>query len=144
MNAIACIFLERAAAIAASLAVTIGAFAQAQAQDQSAAPARSDAQARELQKESETLQKPLGQFTAERDAVSRPLPDAKSAGAKLVSTYCAQCHAAPTPTLHTAMEWSSVAQRMHMQMDSRWQSVNTPTEQEMDRIVAYMQKHARQ
>lgn len=75
---------------------------------------------------------------------SKPLPDAKSVGAKLVSAYCVQCHEAPTPTLHTAKEWSSVTQRMHVQMDSRWQSINTPTEQEMSSIVAYMQKHARQ
>jgi hypothetical protein len=75
---------------------------------------------------------------------SSPLPDAKSAGAKLVSTYCVQCHAAPAPSLHTAKEWSSVTQRMHIHMDSRWQSINTPTEQEMNSIVAYMQKHARQ
>ncbi|MGJ7511465.1 hypothetical protein [Variovorax sp. GT1P44] len=86
----------------------------------------------------------MDRFNAAPDAVSKPLPDATSAGAKLVSSYCAQCHAAPMPTLHTAKDWSSVTQRMHIQMDSRWRSVNTPTEQEMDSIVAYMQKHARQ
>ncbi|OUM00783.1 hypothetical protein [Variovorax sp. JS1663] len=73
---------------------------------------------------------------------SKPLPDAKSAGAKLVSTYCVQCHAAPAPSLHTAKEWSSATQRMHIHMDSRWQSINTPTEQEMNSIVAYMQAHS--
>jgi mono/diheme cytochrome c family protein len=35
---------------------------------------------------------------------AKPLPDADSAGAKLVSSYCVQCHAAPPPTLHTAKE----------------------------------------
>lgn len=72
-----------------------------------------------------------------------PLPDGDSAGGKVVSTYCVQCHSAPQPTLHTADEWTSVAQRMHLHMDSSWQGIKTPTEQEMKTIVAYMQKHAR-
>jgi hypothetical protein len=75
---------------------------------------------------------------------TKPLPDADSAGAKLVSSYCVQCHAAPQPTLHTAREWTSVAERMHIRMDSGWQGIKTPSEQEMKTIVAYMQKHARQ
>ena len=74
---------------------------------------------------------------------AKPLPDADSAGAKLVSSYCAQCHAAPQPTLHTAKEWTSVTERMHIRMDSGWQGIKTPTEQEMKTIVAYMQTHAR-
>lgn len=138
------ISLGRTTALAASLTVLISAFAQAQVQSQSPATALSDAQVRELQKQTETLQTPLDPLNAAPDAVTKPLPDARSTGAKLVSTYCVQCHAAPSPTLHSAKEWSSVTQRMHIQMDSRWRSVDTPTEQEMDSIVAYMQKHARQ
>lgn len=72
-----------------------------------------------------------------------PLPDADSAGAKLTSTYCTQCHAAPQPTLHTAEEWTDVTQRMHARMNGGWQGVKTPTPQEMDTIVAYMKEHAR-
>ncbi len=72
-----------------------------------------------------------------------PLPDADSPGAKLTGTYCTQCHAAPKPTLHTAAEWTSVTQRMHEHMNGGWQGIKTPTPQEMDVIVAYMQKHAR-
>ena len=71
-----------------------------------------------------------------------PLPDADSAGAKLASTYCTQCHAVPQPTLHTADEWKSVTQRMHARMNGGWQGIKTPTPQEMDVIVAYLQKHA--
>jgi len=75
---------------------------------------------------------------------SKPLPDPDSAGAKSVATYCTQCHAAPQPTLHTAQEWASVMQRMHARMDNGWgEGIKTPTKQEMDTIVAYMQKHAR-
>lgn len=74
---------------------------------------------------------------------AKPLPDADSAGAKLVSTYCTQCHAAPQPTLHSAKEWTSVTQRMHIRMDSGWQGINAPTEQEMKTLVGYLQRHAR-
>jgi hypothetical protein len=74
---------------------------------------------------------------------TQALPDPDSPGAKLVSTYCVQCHAAPQPTLHTAKEWAGVTQRMHIRMESGWQGVKTPTEQEMKTIVAYMQSHAR-
>ena len=74
---------------------------------------------------------------------AKPLPDADSVGAKLVSTYCVQCHAAPQPTLHTAKQWADVTQRMHIRMENGWQGIKTPTEQEMKTIVAYMQKYAR-
>ena len=77
-------------------------------------------------------------------ASAKALPDAASAGATLVSTYCAQCHAAPQPALHTAKEWAGVTQRMRAHMDGGWQGIKTPSEQEMKSIVAYMQKHARQ
>ena len=72
-----------------------------------------------------------------------PLPDIHSAGAKLVSTYCVQCHAAPDPTLHTAEQWADVTRRMHIHMQSGGPGVKTPTEQEMETIVAYMRKYAR-
>jgi hypothetical protein len=80
----------------------------------------------------------------------RPSPSAKpsakeeSREAKLVATYCAQCHAAPPPTLHTATEWASVTERMHARMDNAAQGIKTPSEQEMNTIIAYLQKHARQ
>lgn len=74
---------------------------------------------------------------------AKALPDAASAGATLVSTYCAQCHAAPQPGLHTAKEWASVTQRMRAHMDGGWRGIKAPSEQEMKAIVAYMQKYAR-
>jgi cytochrome c5 len=76
-------------------------------------------------------------------ASTKPLPDADTVGAKLVSTYCAQCHGTPQPFLHTADEWVSLAQRMHELMDKGW-GIKSPTKQEMTTIVAYLQKHARQ
>jgi hypothetical protein len=86
----------------------------------------------------------MGGGMMNRPAPSDPLPDAASSGAKLASTYCSQCHAAPQPSLHTAKEWISVTQRMHDRMLNSWKGIKTPTDTEMKAIVDYMQKHARQ
>jgi hypothetical protein len=71
------------------------------------------------------------------------LPDSGSAGAKLVLTYCTQCHAAPQPTLHTATQWTDVTQRMQVHMQNGWRGIRTPADGDMKAINAYMQKHAR-
>lgn len=73
---------------------------------------------------------------------AKPLPEPSSQGGKLVATYCTQCHAAPQPGLHTAAEWSSVTQRMQDHMNSGLSGIKTPTEQEMQAILSYMQKNA--
>lgn len=74
---------------------------------------------------------------------AKPLPEPGSQGAKLVATYCVQCHAAPQPGLRTAAEWSGVTQRMDALMNSGIQGIKTPTEQEMETILSYMEKNAR-
>ncbi len=74
---------------------------------------------------------------------AKPLPDAGSPGAKLVSSYCTQCHAAPPPTLHTGAEWASVVGRMDVHMIDDLTGTRTPSKAEMQTILAYMQKHAR-
>jgi hypothetical protein len=73
---------------------------------------------------------------------AKPLPEPSSQGAKLIATYCVQCHAAPQPSLHTASEWSSVIQRMQEHLGSGIPGIKTPTEQEMKTILGYMQKNA--
>lgn len=73
------------------------------------------------------------------------LPDPSSEGARLVGTYCSQCHAAPSPSLHSASEWSAVAVRMrgHMQdAGGAGQGVKIPTAGEFATIVDYLGKHA--
>lgn len=80
------------------------------------------------------------------DQARSALPDATSQGARLEDVYCSQCHAPPSPSLHTATEWSAVASRMrgHMQdAGSAGQGVKIPTESEFDTIVDYLGKHAR-
>jgi len=75
---------------------------------------------------------------------AKSLPKEDSAGAKLVGTYCTQCHAAPKPSLHTAKEWSAVAERMETHMTAYGSAVKTPSEGELKAIISYMQEHARQ
>jgi len=45
------------------------------------------------------------------------LPDSASAGAALLVTHCAQCHALPSPKMHSATDWPRVARRMWLRMD---------------------------
>ena len=45
------------------------------------------------------------------------LPDPNSPGAKLIGTYCGQCHNAPSPQMHSATDWPSVARRMWLRME---------------------------
>ncbi len=74
-----------------------------------------------------------------------PSPD--SQGARLVSRYCTQCHAQPSPQLHTASEWKAVASRMKLNMKNfkkaNWRGVKIPSDAEMKSIVEYLQKYAR-
>lgn len=44
------------------------------------------------------------------------LPEPNSMGAKLVATYCGQCHNMPTPQMHSATDWPGVARRMWLRM----------------------------
>lgn len=74
---------------------------------------------------------------------AQPLPEPGSRGAALVTTYCTQCHAAPSPTLHTAADWASVTSRMQLHMASGLSGIKTPTDEEMRVILSYMQQHAR-
>lgn len=45
------------------------------------------------------------------------LPDPQSHGAQLMFQYCTQCHSLPTPTMHSATDWPSVARRMWLRME---------------------------
>ena len=78
---------------------------------------------------------------------SAPLPAPDSRGAKLVSRYCTQCHAEPSPKLHTASEWEAVTSRMETNMQNfrrgNWRGVEIPSNAEMKSILEYMQKFAR-
>ncbi len=45
------------------------------------------------------------------------LPEPASRGAQLVAQYCGQCHELPSPAMHSATDWPSVARRMWLRTE---------------------------
>lgn len=80
------------------------------------------------------------------------LPDAQSAGAKLLQRYCTQCHSLPGPGRHTNEEWPAVLNRMigrmeHMSsgfMSMMSDDIEAPTAAEQRKLLGYLQSHAQQ
>ncbi len=78
------------------------------------------------------------------------LPEPESPGAKLLSTYCAQCHHLPSPRMHTAADWPRVAGRMLMRermmagMRGMMMQVKAPTSQDEEALLQYLKTHAMQ
>lgn len=72
------------------------------------------------------------------------LPDPGNRGGHLTANYCAQCHALPAPTTHSATDWPSVARRMWLRMESLPDSlgVRVPTEAERYEILKYLTVNA--
>lgn len=78
-------------------------------------------------------------------AAAASLPDGTSSGAKLLITYCTQCHATPYPALHTASEWDALIPRMraHMTEPAAGAGVKIPDDSEVQAIDRYLGEHAR-
>jgi hypothetical protein len=72
------------------------------------------------------------------------LPDPGSTGARLVSNYCTQCHATPSPALLTSAQWDHVVGRMRVRIEGRVTPIKMPSEEEVKTILAYMKQHARE
>jgi cytochrome c5 len=72
------------------------------------------------------------------------LPDANSVGAELVAKYCAQCHALPTPSAHSATDWPRVVRRMWLRMDLLPEvlGVQTPMVGERAQLLGYLTDYA--
>ena len=72
------------------------------------------------------------------------LPDPNSLGAKLVVSYCAQCHNMPTPQMHSATDWPSVARRMWLRMGllSPSLGVKVPTLADRYALLNYLTANA--
>lgn len=68
------------------------------------------------------------------------LPDPQSRGAQLVIQYCTQCHSLPSPTMHSATDWPSVARRMWLRMEMLPESVGVKVPLPADRytILTYL------
>jgi cytochrome c2 len=45
------------------------------------------------------------------------LPDHASRGAAVLTGYCSQCHALPSPAMHAAQDWPATARRMWVRID---------------------------
>lgn len=74
------------------------------------------------------------------------LPEADSRGARLIGKYCAQCHAPPSPSLHTAEEWAGVTQRMrgHIgELAASGVGVQMPDASDLNALTQYLSKHGR-
>lgn len=78
------------------------------------------------------------------------LPDPQSTGAQLLAQYCTQCHELPGPGMHTAEGWPSVVDRMNRRMRMMsdrgmmrmMHDIKAPTDNELQTLVAYLQRHA--
>lgn len=82
----------------------------------------------------------------------RDLPEAASEGARLTVRYCVQCHHLVNPAMHTPTRWRSVVDRMVWRMRGNGNmgalmtemmaKVQAPGDRDVEKIVAYLQKHA--
>lgn len=76
------------------------------------------------------------------------LPEPESRGAKLLNTYCSQCHNLPSPRMHKAEDWPRVAgrmlgrERMMVGMRGMMMQVKAPSSQEEETLLQYLQQHA--
>ena len=68
------------------------------------------------------------------------LPDPASAGARLMTAYCVQCHALPSPAMHASQDWPSVARRMWVRIDMMHGELGivTPTSADRVRLLEYL------
>ena len=80
------------------------------------------------------------------------LPEGDTRGAKLVVSYCVQCHNLPNPAMHHAEKWPGVVQRMVLRMEGKGNmgtlmaemmaGVKAPGADDTKTIIAYLQRHA--
>ena len=85
----------------------------------------------------------LTETTMPRSIKPTALPDSRSKAASLLSHYCTQCHDLPGPGMHTQGEWPIVINRMTQYMQTMHTfHIDKPSDQELQIILAYLQKHA--
>ncbi len=70
-----------------------------------------------------------------------PLPDADSAGARLMHDKCGKCHGPPQPATHVAAAWPGVVDRMLAHRMRKAYAPLSPDEQAT--LLDYLRKHAR-
>lgn len=74
------------------------------------------------------------------------LPDPHSPGAVLVVQLCGQCHAIPSPAMHSATDWPRVTRRMWLRMERLPESlaVRTGADGERSVLLGYLSANALQ
>jgi cytochrome c5 len=74
------------------------------------------------------------------------LADPSSPGAQLVVQFCQQCHALPSPAMHSATDWPRVLRRMWLRMDRLPDSLGIRTADEGERgtVLNYLSANALQ
>lgn len=72
------------------------------------------------------------------------LPEPNSKGAQLVGENCGQCHSIPTPQMHSATDWPSIARRMWLRMEllPLVLQVKVPSVAERFAILEYLNANA--
>lgn len=84
------------------------------------------------------------------------LPEPESAGANVLTRYCAQCHHLPNPAMHTAEDWLRVEDRMVARermmasmhgmgggmMMRGMMTIRAPSVEDERVLLAYLQRHA--
>ena len=82
------------------------------------------------------------------------LPDAQSAGARLLERYCVQCHYLPNPSMHSPQHWPHVVERMVRRMRGEGNigsemkelmgDVSAPSDDEVADLVEYLRRNGQQ
>ncbi len=72
------------------------------------------------------------------------LPDHASVGAQTLVKYCVQCHALPSPKMHSTVDWPAVLRRMWTRIDMMQGAlgVQTPSVPERIQLANYLTSHA--
>ncbi len=89
------------------------------------------------------MMNPTVSMTVPDDEVLEPERDSR--GAQLVSRYCSQCHAAPSPSLHTQEEWKSVTQRMRGHIGeaaATGRGILVPSTPDLTALTRYLSEHS--
>jgi cytochrome c5 len=99
-----------------ALTMTIGVLLTFAACNQPA-PANQAAVSHGLNRQDELLLAAANIALPPPDVKPADLPEPNSKGAQLLGQYCAQCHNLPTPLMHSATDWPSIARRMWLRME---------------------------
>ena len=69
------------------------------------------------------------------------LPEPESQGAQMLKKFCSDCHAPPSPMVHSAKEWPNVIYRM--QENRRMKAYEMIGEPEQTILLDYLKKFAK-